>query len=361
MSPHRVRAVARRIAAQFRRDHRSLGLLVGAPILVLSLVGALWGDTTSQSARVIAATDRPVPPAILDALRAGGGLDVTTATLDEGMRALRDGGADAVISTRVGFVSTELIVALEGSDPFKNSGTLQAIQRAVIAGATAAVPGRPAGQPAFRVEYLHGGESYTLLDHLAPLLIGLFAFFFTFLLSAVAFLRERTTGTLERLLATPLRRGELVLGYLAGFSLFALIQAVVIIGFTVLVLNVKYTGNIATIFLIEAMLVVVSVSLGLFVSAFARTELQAIQFIPVVLVPQIFLSGLLVPVDQLPDVLRPIASVLPLTYANEALRSVMIKGLPLGDPLIVRDLLAIAAFGVVTITGAILSIRREVA
>jgi ABC-2 type transport system permease protein len=150
-------------------------------------------------------------------------------------------------------------------------------------------------------------------------------------------------------------------GYLAGFSFFALIQAVVIIAFTVLVLNVKYTGNIATIFLIEAMLVIVSVSLGLFVSAFARNELQAVQFIPVVLLPQVFLSGLLVPVDQLPDLLRPIAAVLPLTYANEALRAVMIKAFPLSDPLIVRDLLVLAAFGVVTIAGAVASIRREVA
>jgi ABC-2 type transport system permease protein len=362
VSPHRIRAVARRIAAQFRRDRRSLGLLVGAPILVMSLVGALWGSTTSQTSRVIAATDRPVPAPLLDALRDVDALEVTTATLDEGMRALRDGTADAVVSTRVGIVSTELVVALEGSDPFRSGATIQSIQRGLIAGATAAaVPGRPALQPAIRVEYLHGGESYTLLDHLAPLLIGLFAFFFTFLLSAVSFLRERTTGTLERLMASPLRRSELVVGYLAGFGVFALIQAVVIIAFTVFVLNVKYTGNIATIFLIEAMLVIVSVSLGLFISAFARTELQAIQFIPVVLVPQIFLSGLLVPVDQLPDVLRPFSVIMPLTYANEAMRAVMIKGFPLDDPLIVRDLVALAAFGVVTIAGAIASIRRQVA
>jgi len=361
MSPHRIRAVARRIASQFRRDRRSLGLLVVAPILILSLVGALWGTTTSQVSRIAVATDRPVPPPVLDALRAVDTLEVSTATLDDAMRSLRDGTVDAVLSTRVGTVSTELVLTLEGSDPFRSGGTLQAIQRAVIAATAATIPGRPAALPALQVEYLYGGQDYTLLDHLAPLLIGLFAFFFTFLLSAVSFLRERTTGTLERLLASPLRRGELVVGYLAGFSFFALIQAVVIIAFTVLVLNVKYTGNIATIFLIEAMLVIVSVSLGLFISAFARNELQAVQFIPVVLLPQVFLSGLLVPVDQLPDLLRPIAAVLPLTYANEALRAVMIKGFPLSDPLIVRDLLALAAFGVVTIAGAVASIRREVA
>ncbi len=361
MDPRRVRAVARRIATQFRHDRRSLGLLIVAPILVLSLVGALWGSNTAQTSKVIVATDRSVPAPILDALRRVDTLRVSTATLDEAMRQLRDGTVDAVVSVRVGAIRTEIVVTLEGSDALRTGSTLGSIQRGIIAGGAGPLPGAPGSAPPLQVEYLHGGSDYTLLDHLAPLLIGLFAFFFTFLLSAVSFLRERTTGTLERLMATPLRRGELVLGYLAGFSFFALIQAVVIIAFTVLVLKVKYTGNIGTIFLIEAMLVIVSVSLGLFISAFARNELQAVQFIPIVLLPQVFLSGLLVPVDQLPDVLRPIAVVLPLTYSNEALRAVMVRGLPLDDPLIVRDLLVLAAFGVVTIAGAIASIRREVA
>lgn len=352
--------MARRIATQFRRDRRTLGLLVGAPILIMSLVGALWGGSTTQVSRVVIATDRPVPEVVLDALREVEALAVSTATRDEALRRLRDDEVDAVIETRVGFVSTEIVVTLEGSDPFRTGATLQAIQSGLIAVAPAALPG-PAAQDLIQVEYLHGGADYTLLDHLAPLLVGLFAFFLTFLLSAVSFLRERTSGTLERLLASPLKRAELVVGYLAGFSFFALIQAAVIIAFTVFVLNVRYTGNLGTVFLITAMLVIVSVSLGLLVSAFARNELQAVQFIPIVLIPQIFLSGLLTPVDQLPDLLRPVASLLPLTYANEALRAVMIKGYALGDPLILRDLAALAAFGVVTIAGAVASIRREVA
>ncbi|GAC1488552.1 MAG: hypothetical protein NVS1B1_05120 [Candidatus Limnocylindrales bacterium] len=253
LNPRRVRAVAQRVAAQFRRDHRTIGLLLGAPIVVLTLVGSIWG--------------------------------------------------------------------------------------------TRAIP----------------GSSRTVLDDLAPALIAFFAFFFIFLLAAVAFLRERTSGTLERLLATPLRRGELVAGYLAGFGFFALLQALVILVFTVAVLRVQYRGNVATIFLIEAVLVVGAVSLGLAVSAFARNELQAVQFVPLMLLPQVFLSGLLVPVEQLPDLLRPGAAVLPLTYANEALRSVMIDGAALGDPLILRNLGVLVAFALLVATAAVSSIRREVA
>jgi ABC-2 type transport system permease protein len=367
VSPHRVRAVARRIAMQFRRDRRSLGLLIVAPILVLSLVGALWGSNTSRVTKVIVATSPALPAPVVDALRRVDTLEVSTATLDDAMRRLRDGTVDAVISVPfeaanpalVSAPRVQLVVTLEGSDTLRTGSTLASVQKGILGATGGAIGTGPT--PPLRVEYLHGGSDYTLLDYLAPLLVGLFAFFFTFLLSAVSFLRERTTGTLERLMASPLKRSELVLGYLAGFSFFALIQAVVIIGFTVLVLKVRYTGNIGTIFLITAMLVIVSVSLGLFVSAFARNELQAVQFIPIILVPQIFLSGLLVPIDQLPEVLRPIAVVLPLTYSNEALRAVMIRDFPLDDPLILRDLLVLAAFGVVTIAGAIASIRREVA
>ena len=126
-------------------------------------------------------------------------------------------------------------------------------------------------------------------------------------------------------------------------------------------LKVQYRGNLATIFLVEAVLVVVAVSLGLAISAFARNELQAVQFIPLVILPQAFLSGFLVPVDQLSDWLKPISAVLPLTYAAESLRSVMVKGYALTDPLILRDVGILVGFALLMAVAAIASIRREVA
>ncbi len=314
MDVRRVRAVAKRIVLGFRRDRRSLGLLFAAPIIVLSLVGAVWGSTTERAPVVVIATDRFAgPPNVIDR-----------------------------------FLSSSIIQGRRAT----------AVQRAFVEGLTALgqVPG-----PRIVIEQLYGGSDYSLLDYLAPVLVAFFAFFFIFLLSAVSFLRERTTGTLERLMATPLRRGELVIGYLVGFSFFALLQALVILVFTVFVLQVHYRGNLATIFIVEAVLVVGAVSLGLLVSAAARNELQAVQFVPIVLLPQVFLSGLLIPVDQLPDYLRPFSTVLPLTYANEALRSVMIKGYELADPLVLRDIGILVAFGLVMAVGAVASIRREVA
>jgi ABC-2 type transport system permease protein len=356
MDPHRVRAVAKRIVLGFRRDRRSLGLLFAAPIVVLSLVGAVWGSATERVPTVVVATDRVnLPAAIVDRFVASTAIHGRRGTYDEGLRQLRDGEVDAVVWLE----GTTLHMQIEGADPLESGSIGGAIQKALadaVAGGNLVLSG-----PAVRIDQLYGGPDYSILDYLAPVLVAFFAFFFIFLLSAVSFLRERTTGTLERLMATPLRRGELVLGYLAGFSFFALLQAIVILLFTVFVLKVHYRGNLATIFVVEAALVVGAVSLGLLVSAAARNELQAVQFVPIVLLPQVFLSGLLIPLEQLPDYLRPVSAVLPLTYANEALRSVMIKGYELADPLVLRDIGVLVAFGIVMALGAVASIRREVA
>ncbi|HEY8806928.1 MAG TPA: ABC transporter permease, partial [Candidatus Limnocylindria bacterium] len=314
MNMRRAGAVARRIVLGFRRDRRSLGLLFVAPILVLTLVGALWGASTVSKVRVVSAGD--VDPQLFESLR-GTEIELTALDRDAAIEALKAGRADAMIE----FADNAATVTVEGSDPTRTGAIIGQVQAAL----THLILDVPL--TAFvKVNYLYGGPDYTLLDYLAPTLIAVFAFFFIFLLSTVSFLRERTSGTLERLLATPLTRGELVLGYLGGFALFALLQALVILAFTVFVLKVQYRGNLATIFVVEAVLVVGAVSLGLAISAFARNELQAVQFVPLVLLPQVFLSGLLVPVDQLSDVLRAFSTVMPLTYANEALRSVMVKG-----------------------------------
>ena len=358
MSIRRIAAVAERIALGFRRDRRSLGLLIAAPLLVLSLVGAVWGSSAQTSPTIAVAADRmprlnPTFAQIVNALSSSTSIKAHMSTYDDGLREIKEGKSDAIMWID----GNALHLVVEGSDPLRSGGIGPAVQRA-FADASA---GAGAAAPAIQIEQLYGGADYSLLDYLAPVLVAFFAFFFIFLLSAVSFLRERTSGTLERLMATPLGRAELVIGYLAGFSFFALVQAVVIILFTVFVLRVQYRGNLATIFLVEAVMVVGAVSLGLLVSAAARNELQAVQFVPVVLLPQVFLSGLLIPVSQLPSYLQPVAALLPLTYANEALKAVMIKGFELADPLVLRDIGVLALFGLVMAVGAVASIRREIA
>lgn len=367
MSLRRILAVAQRIALGFRRDHRSLALLMVAPLLVLSLVGAVWGTTAQTIPNITFAADRfqlpgPTADRLIDALTKSSAIHGKRETYDDAMRELKDGGTDGV----VWIDNAALHITIEGSDPLRSGSVAGAVQKALGEAASGLVQGGGAGAflaagPKVELDQLYGAADYTLLDYLAPVLVAFFAFFFIFILSAVAFLRERTSGTLERLMATPLRRAELVVGYLAGFSFFALIQAVVIILFTVYVLNVHYRGNLATIFVVEAIMVIGAVSIGLLVSAAAHNELQAVQFIPIVILPQAFLSGLLVPVAQLPEWLRPFSAILPLTYANEALKAVMIKGAEISDTVVLRDIGVLALFGVLMAAGAVASIRREVA
>jgi ABC-2 type transport system permease protein len=156
-------------------------------------------------------------------------------------------------------------------------------------------------------------------------LIGFFIFFFVFLIAGVSFLRERTGGTLERLLATPLRRWEIVAGYVIGFGLFTTIQASLISWFSIKALGIMMEGSFFHVLLITFLLAMTALTLGTLLSAFAGSELQMIQFIPLVVVPQVFLSGLF-NLETIPAWLRSFSTVMPLTYGADALREIMIRG-----------------------------------
>lgn len=199
-------------------------------------------------------------------------------------------------------------------------------------------------------------DQEAVLDQIAPALIAVFALFFTFILTGVSFLRERAQGTLERLMVTPVGRRDIMLGYLLGFLLFAAVQSVVILLFTIFALQINYQGDLWQIFVLLMVLTVVAVSLGIFVSTFARNEFQVVQFIPIILAPQIFLSGAILPVEQLPSYFQTAAKVLPLTYAIDALREIMLRGRTLAD--VWSDLGALALFAAVLVALATATVRR---
>jgi ABC-2 type transport system permease protein len=164
---------------------------------------------------------------------------------------------------------------------------------------------------------------------------------------------------MERLAATPASRSEIVLGYMIGLGLFGLIQVAVILFFTVWVIGIHYLGSLALMLLIIAIMAVVGVDLGILASAFARTEFQVLQFVPLVLFPQVLLGGTFWAVSEMPALLRPIAYVMPIYYANVALRDVMLKGWGLAQ--IWPNLAILAGIGIVLVVLSTLLMRREVA
>jgi ABC-2 type transport system permease protein len=198
-----------------------------------------------------------------------------------------------------------------------------------------------------------------MLDYTAPAMLGMLILFFGFLLTGISFQRERSQGTLERLLAAPVSRLDIVSGYLFGFLLFALLQTLIIFFYMVYVLDINHQGDIWQIIIFQAAIGIGAVCLGTFASTFARNEFQIMQFIPIFIVPQFFVCGLLWPVEQLPEYLQWVAKFLPLTYAVDGLRDIMLQGKNLLDVWV--ELSVLVGFAIVMSVLAALSIRRGTA
>jgi ABC-2 type transport system permease protein len=383
MSLPRIMAITGRIIGQFRRDHRSLGLVFIVPIVVMSILGYVLRAQESRTVNV-AVVNEDKPPAgqtsmaqpVIDTLEQDENIVVAEMSRADADAAVRNGSQRVALVFKSDFTEqfrstrkANLEVIVEGSNPGQAGGALatvgQAVQRSaplllkqmVPAAMSGAVPdGLPLQIETTR---LYGSADLKMLDFFAPMFIAYIGFFLIFMLTSVSFLRERTQGTMERLSASPVTRIELVLGYMLGFGFFSMIQAAVLLLFTVFVLQVQYTGNLLSIFVVTLALVLGAVNLGIFLSAFARNELQAIQFIPLVILPQVLLSGLLWPVQDMPGWLQAIARIMPLTYAIEALTDIMIRGKSLAATWVALTILF--GFAALVAVLAATTVRREVA
>ncbi|TFB94660.1 ABC transporter permease [Cryobacterium sp. HLT2-28] len=161
-----------------------------------------------------------------------------------------------------------------------------------------------------------------VFDTVGPAMIALFPFIVMFLVTSITTLRERRTGTLERLLSMPLGKGDFILGYTLAFGLLAVLQSAVAVGYSVWVCGLSITGSVWLLLAVAVADAVLGTALGLLASAFARTEFQVVQFMPALVFPQILLGGIFLPRDQLPDALRAFSDWLPLSHAIDALQAV---------------------------------------
>jgi ABC-2 type transport system permease protein len=166
--------------------------------------------------------------------------------------------------------------------------------------------------------YVMDGQEETF-DRIGGPLVGLFPFISMFLVTSIAMLRERTTGTLERLMSMPLAKLDLLVGYALAFALVAAIQASITASVGFGLLGLDTAGPILLVIALAVGNALLGMSLGLFLSAFATTEFQAVQFMPAIVIPQILMGGLIVPRDRMHPVLERLSDVLPLTYAYDAL------------------------------------------
>lgn len=356
-----ILTVAERVISQIFRDKRTIAMMFLAPLFVLFLLSTILGSSSDDV--TIGTVDLPVT--FQDTLKTK--TDIRTfSSKAAGITAMKDRQIDALIT----FQKNQPKILIEGGDISKNAAALQLIQETLIT-----IQGKQAltantklsatvqklqqqltqltnqtfdtPQPASPtltkpdIQFLYGNPDAELFDQIAPALMGFFIFLFVFIIAGVSFLRERSSGTLERTLATPLKRSSIVFGYFVGFFLFVTIQTILIQLFIVNVLDVTQQGNYFLLLFVNLLTASVALSLGLLLSSFSRTEFQLIQFIPLAIVPQIFFSGLF-DLGDAPVWVEIINRLMPLTYAAHALQNIMTRGYGLQD--IWLDLVVLAGF-----------------
>ncbi|WP_342515323.1 ABC transporter permease [Sporosarcina sp. FSL K6-1522] len=337
----RVMALTKRILQQIVRDKRTMGLLIVAPILVLTMLHLVFngGDYTPKIGFV------GIPDTVMDQMN----VDGATVTTYSDEKSAQVDLAEQTIDGYVIFENNSPSVVLEGSDPSVASATMKWLQQAMPVGS------QKSDIPELKIDYLHGSSDMGMFDYFGPVLLGFFVFFFVFLIAGVSFLRERTTGTLERLLASPLRKWEIVMGYVFGFGIFTMLQSTIIATYAIYVLGMMMEGAFVYVLLITLLLALSALTLGVLLSSFANNELQMIQFIPIVIIPQIFFSGLF-NLETISNWLSWVGPVTPLYYAADALRDVMVRGYGWGE--IMWDVLALAGFSLLFIAINIVALRK---
>lgn len=200
-------------------------------------------------------------------------------------------------------------------------------------------------------------DALATFNHIAPALLGVFPFIIMFIITSITTLRERTGGTMERLMTTPVAKLDIIIGYMLAFGLLAIIQALLASITLLFLLGLDVVGPhwfLVVMALADALL---GTALGLFVSAFAKTEFQAVQFMPAFVLPQVLICGLIVPLSQMPDLLEKIAYALPLTYAVDALNIVVTQTNLTGEAW--RDLIVVVGCVVLAVVLGGLTLRRR--
>jgi ABC-2 type transport system permease protein len=194
-------------------------------------------------------------------------------------------------------------------------------------------------------------------DTIGAPLLGVFPFVVMFLVTSIATLRERSSGTLERLLSTPLGKADFLGGYAVAFGALAVVQALVATAFAIWVCGLDVAGPVWLLLLVAVVDALLGTAIGLLLSAFARTEFQAVQFMPAFVLPQFLLCGLLVPRDAMPEVLSAVSDLLPLSYAVDAMRTVTVDSS--GVSAVAGDVAVVAGFVVAAIALGSLTLRRR--
>lgn len=371
----RILAITQRVLKELMRDKRTLALMFFAPILVMWLMNVMFSANSNTHVNLATVNVSSSLQRRIDNVK-----DVTIHPVASEQRAqdqLRQQSVDGIIyyhdgryevtyantdASKTALTKQALKAGLTQQTIGTLTGTVRQLQHTLASTnpqAGRALPQQAAKQsptaPKINNHYNYGDENTNFFAKIIPILMGFFIFFFVFLVSGMGLLGERTSGTLGRLLATPVKRSEIVYGYMLSCGIIAVLQSIVIVLATIWLLKVEVVGNVVSIIFISMLLALIALAFGILLSTLANSEFQMMQFIPIVIVPQIFFSGI-IPLDSMAAWVRYIGKVLPLTYAGDALSSIVLKGVSINQ--LGGDILALLIFLIILVILNIIGLKR---
>jgi ABC-2 type transport system permease protein len=391
MTIRRTLAFTKRSLLQFRHDRRTFAFIIVMPLLMILIFGYTFGGEVQgvkvalinqdKGIQSIVLPGNPMPPGLFLAENITASLDTTTLSLQtstdpaDARHQVDDGALWAAIIFPENFSENlfrrlsqpesvarpRIEVYLDGSNPTIASTVLRAVSEAILETMKTVAIWLNLSQinASLAVDpvYAYGGGSTRFIDYFAPGVISFAIMMVTTMITIILFVNERRTGTLQRLLVSPAKEHEIVIGYSLAFATIGLLQSVVVLTAALLIFNVSIVGNIFLALLVVMLIGFGHQGLGILLSAGARNELQAIQFVPLILFPSILLAGLFWPIESIPSYLQPLCYIIPLRYGIDAERSIMLRGWGVGQVWV--DIVVLIVFAVMTITGSILLLKRK--
>ena len=355
----RTIAIAKKVIKELLRDKRTLALMFIAPVFIMWLMNLMFSASTTVNVKL---ATQDLPTGLVTKMDELDHVDVETyQDLDQAKKALADEKVDAVISYKDG----EYQVDYANTDASKTTMTRQVLRTSIVNEGTdqllsrvkQALPQLKLDEkaPEIKESYQYGDKNTGFFARMIPILIGFVVFFFVFLISGMALLKERTSGTLDRLLATPVKRSEIVYGYMLSYGIIAIFQTAVVVLAAIWLLDVEVVGNILNVIIVNVVLALVALAFGILLSTLAKSEFQMMQFIPLVIMPQLFFSGI-IPLSSMGEWALTVGRFLPLTYSGDAISQIILYGHNLGD--ILSNLGVLMIFLIILTILNIVGLRR---
>ena len=383
MNIGRMLSIAKKNLRSLKHDRRTVAFIIIVPLLIMTIFGYTFGgEIENVSVNIVnldqGINDTYLSEQIVEEMSKRNTLSIRETqdgaddrAVEESIHQVEKGEIWAVIvfdenfsrdlqlgltadQTGVDGSQGRIYLYLDRSNPNIGAAVLTEVQRALQ---TVFLMDFGIEQPVVIAQSAIYGENAEFIDFFAPGVMGLAAMMVTFMLSIISFVQERRNATLDRLVSSPATEGEIVGGYALAFGIVGLLQSCVILVTAVLLFQIQIVGNPLLVLLIIFLLGIGTQGLGFMLSSVAKTEFQAIQFMPLILFPSILLAGVFWPIEAIPEVLRGVSYFIPLTYAVEGCRSVMIRGWEAGD--VMPEILILIAFAAAMLMLSTMALKRR--